>query len=205
MNINQIYRNYTKRILDLVLSILGFISLLPFFLVIFLVLLILNRGHIFFIQERVGKDEKLFKIIKFKTMVDKTDKRGLLLPDEQRITKLGFFLRKTSLDEIPQLFNVIKGDMSLIGPRPLLPLYLSVYNEFQKRRHEVKPGITGWTAVNGRNSINWDEKFLLDVFYVDNMSFSLDLIILLKTIIVVFKRKGISSSTSATMEPFKGN
>jgi lipopolysaccharide/colanic/teichoic acid biosynthesis glycosyltransferase len=167
---------------------------------------IANRGAgVFFFQERPGKNEKIFKVIKFKTMNDRKDASGNLLPDAQRLTKVGKFVRSTSLDEIPQLLNVIKGDMSLIGPRPLLVQYLPLYNETQRRRHEVRPGITGWAQVNGRNAISWAQKFAYDVWYVDNVSLSLDIKILIKTILKVFKRDGISSGTSATMEYFKGN
>lgn len=168
-------------------------------------LFFLNNGKPFFIQPRPGKNEKIFKLIKFKTMNDKRDKLGYLLPDEKRLTVVGKFVRKTSLDEIPQLINVIKGDMSLVGPRPLLVEYLPLYNEEQKRRHEVKPGITGWAQVNGRNAISWEEKFKYDVWYVDHLSFILDLKILLLTIKKVFKREGISSTNAATMERFTGS
>lgn len=163
-----------------------------------------GAGALFF-QERPGKDEKIFRVIKFKTMNDRRDASGKLLPDAQRLTRVGKFVRSTSLDEIPQLLNVIKGDMSLIGPRPLLVQYLPLYNETQRRRHEVRPGITGWAQVNGRNAISWQQKFAYDVWYVDHISLSLDCKILLKTIRKVFKREGISSDTSVTMEAFKGN
>ncbi len=167
---------------------------------------IANKGAgAFFVQERPGKDEGLFKVIKFKTMTDERDAKGNLLPDAVRLTRIGKFVRSTSLDEIPQLLNVIKGDMSLIGPRPLLVQYLSLYNETQHRRHEVRPGITGWAQVNGRNAISWEQKFDYDVWYVDHVSLSLDIKILLKTIEKVFKREGINSQDSATMEPFTGN
>ena len=200
------YKNIFKRIIDFSLSFLGFIIISPIFLLLWIWLSIANKGAgAFFFQERPGKDEKIFKVIKFKTMNDRKDASGKLLPDAQRLTKVGKFVRSTSLDEIPQLLNVIKGDMSLIGPRPLLVQYLPLYNETQRRRHEVRPGITGWAQVNGRNAISWEQKFAYDVWYVDNVSLSLDVKILLKTIQKVFKREGISSDTSATMEPFKGN
>ncbi len=188
--------------------IIAFISLLvisPVFIVTTIALAIANNGKPFFFQKRPGKNELIFSVIKFKTMNDKKDKEGNLLPDSERLTPFGRFVRKTSLDEIPQLINVIKGDMSLVGPRPLLPEYLPLYNDFQKRRHEVKPGITGWAQVNGRNSISWEKKFELDVYYVDNISFWLDIQILLKTVLKVFKSEGVNQSGTATVEYFKGN
>ena len=175
------------------------------FLILWILLSMANNGAgAFFFQERPGKNEKIFRVIKFKTMNDKRDESGSLLPDVERLTRVGRFVRSTSLDEIPQLLNVIKGDMSLIGPRPLLVQYLPLYNEEQKRRHEVRPGITGWAQVNGRNAISWQQKFEYDVWYVDHVSLSLDLKIMYKTIQKVFKRDGINSDTSATMEEFKG-
>jgi lipopolysaccharide/colanic/teichoic acid biosynthesis glycosyltransferase len=199
------YRNFFKRIFDINIALLSFTILLPIFIFVTLILLILYRGNPFFIQNRPGKDEKLFKIIKFKTMNDKYDSNGYLLPDEQRLTKIGKIIRKLSLDEIPQLINVIKGDMSLVGPRPLLTEYLSLYNDYQKRRHEVKPGITGWAQVNGRNAISWKQKFEYDIWYVDNVSLRIDLKILFLTLKKVFRSEGISSNNSVTMEKFKGN
>ena len=200
------YKFFLKRTIDFLLSLLGFIIISPIFLLLWIWLSIANKGAgAFFFQERPGKDEKIFRVIKFKTMNDRKDASGNLLPDAQRLTKVGKFVRSTSLDEIPQLLNVIKGDMSLIGPRPLLVQYLPLYDETQRRRHEVRPGITGWAQVNGRNAISWEQKFTYDVWYVDNVSPSLDVKILLKTIQKVFKREGISSDSSATMEPFKGN
>jgi lipopolysaccharide/colanic/teichoic acid biosynthesis glycosyltransferase len=172
---------------------------------IIIILFVSNQGKPFFYQMRIGKNNKPFRIIKFKTMNDKKDFKGNLLPDENRLTKFGKFVRKTSLDEIPQLLNVIKGDMSLIGPRPLLPQYLPLYNDFQKRRHEVKPGISGWAQINGRNTLDWQEKFKLDVWYVDNISFFLDIKIIFLTIKKVLISEGINSETSSTMEAFKGN
>ncbi|CAZ97896.1 Exopolysaccharide production protein [Zobellia galactanivorans] len=178
---------------------------LPIILLVVLFLGIANRGSIFFVQKRPGKDGKIFTILKFKTMNDKKDASGNLLPDEKRLTSAGKFIRKTSLDELPQLLNVLKGDMSLIGPRPLLVSYLPLYNDYQRRRHEVKPGITGWAQVNGRNAISWNKKFEYDVWYVDHISFPLDLKILFLTVLKVVKTDGISSDTSATMELFTGN
>ena len=202
----MIYKRYFKRLFDFLLSLLGFIIISPIFLLLWIWLSISNKGAgAFFFQERPGRGEKIFKVIKFKTMTDERDASGNLLPDAERLTKVGKFVRSTSLDEIPQLLNVIKGDMSLIGPRPLLVQYLPLYSDFQKRRHKVRPGITGWAQINGRNAISWKQKFEYDVWYVEHVSLSLDFKILLKTIQKVFKREGISSYTSATMEPFKGN
>ena len=200
------YKNYIKRIIDLLLAAIGFLIISPVFLLLWLLLAVANKGAgAFFTQERPGKNERIFRVIKFKTMTDERDAEGNLLPDAVRMTKIGKLVRSTSLDEIPQLLNVIKGDMSLIGPRPLLVQYLPLYNEKQKRRHEIRPGITGWAQVNGRNAISWEEKFELDVWYVENVSFILDIKILLKTIYNVFKREGISSDTSVTMEAFRGS
>ena len=199
------YRSFFKPLLDFFIAFTGLIILLPLFLLVWLILLIANNGKAFFIQLRPGKNKKLFKVIKFKTMNDRKDKNGHLLPDEKRLTGIGKFIRKTSLDEIPQLLNVIKGDMSLVGPRPLLVEYLPLYSEQQKRRHDVKPGITGWAQVNGRNAISWEQKFNYDVWYVEHLSFSLDFKIVLLTIKKVFKSEGISSATAVTMERFTGN
>jgi len=168
-------------------------------------LFITNNGKPFFFQDRPGKNEKIFKVIKFKTMTDERGRDGELLPDKKRLTTIGSFVRKTSLDEIPQLLNVIKGDMSLVGPRPLLVQYLPLYNKKQKRRHEVKPGITGWAQVNGRNTVGWQKKFEYDVWYVDHLTFLLDIKIIFMTIFKVFKSEGISADGQATMEEFKGN
>jgi lipopolysaccharide/colanic/teichoic acid biosynthesis glycosyltransferase len=178
------------------------IILTPVLLLTAVTIFITNRGNVFFVQIRPGKGEKLFKLIKFKSMTDKKDKDGVLLPDNMRLTFIGNIFRKTSLDELPQLINVLKGDMSLIGPRPLLVEYLPMYSDFQKRRHNVKPGITGWAQVNGRNSISWEGKFKLDVWYVDNLSFAIDLKILLLTIKKVFERDGISKEGFATTDAF---
>jgi len=199
------YKSFFKYIIDFLLSLIGFIILSPIFLFITLFLTIANNGEPFFFQQRPGKNNKIFKVVKFRTMNNKKDSKGNLLPDAERLTSVGKFVRKTSLDEIPQLLNVIKGDMSLIGPRPLLVEYLPLYNKEQIRRHEVRPGITGWAQVNGRNTISWEEKFKLDVWYVDNISISLDVKILKLTLLKVFKREGISSGTSVTMEKFDGN
>jgi lipopolysaccharide/colanic/teichoic acid biosynthesis glycosyltransferase len=200
------YRLYFKRIIDFVIALVGLLILSPLFLILWIWLLIANKGAgAFFLQERPGKDERLFKVIKFKTMTDERDSDGNLLPDAVRLTRIGKFVRSTSLDEIPQLLNVIKGDMSLIGPRPLLVEYLPLYNETQRRRHEVRPGMTGWAQVNGRNAISWEQKFDYDVWYVDHVSLSLDIKILMRTIRKVFQREGISSGTYVTMEPFSGN
>lgn len=200
------YRKGFKRCFDFVLSLMGLIVISPIFLVVMILLFFYNKGAgAFFTQSRPGKKGKIFKVIKFKTMTDERDEKGNLLPDVQRLTRVGKFVRSTSLDEIPQLINVLKGDMSLIGPRPLLVEYLPLYNERQAHRHDVRPGITGWAQVNGRNAISWQRKFELDVWYVENISFRLDLKIVFMTIQKVFKREGISSDTSVTMEPFKGN
>jgi lipopolysaccharide/colanic/teichoic acid biosynthesis glycosyltransferase len=174
-------------------------------IIVGVLLFIINNGNPFFFQKRPGKKGIVFSIIKFKTMNDKKDNTGNLLPDAERMTKVGSLIRKTSLDEIPQLINVIKGDMSLIGPRPLLVQYLDLYNDFQKRRHEVRPGITGWAQVNGRNAISWEQKFQYDVWYVDNCNFSTDVKIIFKTIKKVFLRDGITMEGQATTEFFKGN
>ncbi|WP_330747436.1 sugar transferase [Chryseobacterium sp. CP-77] len=199
------YKNYLKRIFDFVFSLMGITLLLPIFLIVMVGLFLSNDGKPFFFQLRPGKNGKVFKIIKFKTMNDKKDSNGNLLSDAERLTAVGSFVRKTSLDEIPQLINVLKGDMSLIGPRPLLVQYLPLYNEHQARRHEVRPGITGWAQINGRNAISWEEKFNLDVWYVDHVSFILDLKIIFLTIKKVFIREGISADGHVTIEPFQGN
>ena len=199
------YRHFLKRVIDLLVSTVAFLVLLPVFIMLTILLFFANQGKPFFFQLRPGKNERIFRVIKFKTMNDRRDKQGNLLPDEKRLTGLGKFVRKTSLDELPQLLNVIKGDMSLIGPRPLLVDYLPLYNARQKKRHLVRPGITGWAQVNGRNAISWNQKFEYDVWYVDNVSFKLDLQIILKTLVKIIKSEGISSATSATMERFAGN
>jgi len=202
----MIYKNVIKRIFDFIISIIGFIIISPIFIVLWILLSISNKGDgAFFYQERPGKDEKIFKLIKFKTMNDSRNAEGCLLPDVERLTKIGRIVRSTSLDEIPQLLNVMKGDMSLIGPRPLLVEYLSLYNETQRRRHKVRPGITGWAQVNGRNVISWQEKFKYDVWYVDNLSFSLDVKIIFITIKKVILREGINRNSQETMNLFKGD
>lgn len=198
------YRKLIKSPLDIFVALFAFIIFAPIFFIVLIVLSISNSGSAFFTQLRPGKNGDIFKIIKFKTMNDKKDLNGELLPDDKRLTKLGQIIRKTSLDEIPQLLNVIKGDMSIVGPRPLLPAYLELYSKEQARRHDVKPGITGWAQVNGRNAISWEEKFKLDVWYVDHQSFSLDLKIILKTVKKVFVSEGISQDGQATMTRFKG-
>jgi lipopolysaccharide/colanic/teichoic acid biosynthesis glycosyltransferase len=195
------YKSIVKPIFDFSAAFLGFVILSPVFLVVTFLLFIANNGKPFFFQLRPGKNGKIFKIVKFKTMNDKKDKEGNLLSDAERLTRVGSFVRKTSLDEIPQLLNVIKGDMSLIGPRPLLPSYLEIYSDFENRRHEVKPGITGWAQVNGRNTISWDQKFEYDVWYVNHLSFILDLKILFMTIKKVLIREGISNNEGHVSMP----
>lgn len=202
---HMVYRNLIKPLLDFLIGLIAFLIASPLFIITSFLLVFVNRGNPFFLQPRPGRNERIFWVIKFKTMNDRKDAAGNLLPDAQRITAVGHFVRKTSLDEIPQLLNVIIGDMSLVGPRPLLVDYLPLYNEEQKRRHEVRPGITGWAQVNGRNAISWKQKFSYDVWYVDNMSFLLDVKILWLTFRKVLKSEGISSATSATMERFDGN
>jgi len=200
-----IYKNYFKRLFDFLAAFFGLVLLSPIFIVVMIGLYFANQGKPFFFQARPGKDERIFNIIKFKTMNDKKDAQGNLLSDAERLTPIGAFVRKTSLDEIPQLINVLKGDMSLIGPRPLLVQYLPLYNEEQKRRHEVRPGITGWAQVNGRNAISWERKFKLDVEYVDNLSLMMDLKVFFMTFKKVFKSEGISQEGQATAEPFNGS
>lgn len=200
------YRNYIKRILDSIFALTVLFIVCPIILLTLIILFFANKGvGVFFFQERPGKNSKIFKVIKFKTMTDERDKEGNSLPDEKRLTKIGEFVRSASLDELPQLINVLKGDMSLIGPRPLLPQYLPLYSKEQARRHEVRPGITGWAQVNGRNAISWQQKFEYDVWYVDHLSFFLDIKIVFLTIKKVFIREGITSGTSMTMEAFTGN
>lgn len=200
------YRSVVKRILDFFIVFCVFLFIWPILLLITIFLYFANKGAgVFFTQERPGKGGRIFKVIKFKTMTDERDVEGNLLPDAERLTKIGRFVRSTSIDELPQLINVLKGDMALIGPRPLLPQYLPLYSKEQARRHEVRPGITGWAQVNGRNAISWTKKFELDVWYVDHCSFWLDVKIVFMTIKKVFVREGINSDTSATMEMFTGN
>jgi Sugar transferases involved in lipopolysaccharide synthesis len=198
------YKSFFKRLIDLVVSFLGIVVLSPVILLITITLLIVNRGNPFFLQSRPGKNETIFKLIKFKTMTDNHD-NGDLLTDNERLTRFGNCLRKTSLDEIPQLINVLKGEMSLMGPIPLLVEYLQLYNKEQRKRHRVRPGITGWAQVNGRNAISWEDKFRFDIFYVENISFSLDLKIVLLTIRKVLMSEDINSSNTVTMEKFSGS
>ena len=200
------YKRYLKRWLDFVIVLCVLLVICPVLLVITVGLHFANKGAgAFFTQERPGKDGKLFKVIKFKSMTDERDEDGQLLPDAERLTAVGRFIRSTSLDELPQLLNVLKGDMALIGPRPLLPQYLPLYSKEQARRHEVRPGITGWAQVHGRNAISWTEKFKLDVWYVDHVSLRVDLEVVFLTIKKVLKREGISQEGQATMEMFNGN
>jgi undecaprenyl phosphate N,N'-diacetylbacillosamine 1-phosphate transferase len=199
-----LYTTIIKPFFDKFFSFLILVVASPILLILVALLFISNRGQVWFTQERPGKNEKIFTVIKFKTMSDERDAKGNLLPDE-RLTGIGKFIRMTSLDELPQLFNVLLGDMSFVGPRPLLVEYLPLYNEQQRRRHHVSPGITGWAQVNGRNTVSWPQKFAFDVWYVDHISFALDIKILLLTVMKVFKAEGISSTTSVTMEKFHGN
>ena len=199
------YKYFIKRLLDFIIVFCALLILWPILLLITIWLHFANKGAgAFFFQERPGKDERLFKVIKFKTMTDERDENGKLLPDAVRLTKVGRFVRSTSIDELPQLINVLKGDMALIGPRPLMPKYLPLYSPEQRRRHEVRPGITGWAQVNGRNNISWTKKFELDVWYVDHCSFALDVKIILMTIKKVLFREDISKEGEATTVPFDG-
>ncbi|UJH91333.1 sugar transferase [Antarcticibacterium sp. 1MA-6-2] len=199
------YKNFFKPGMDFIMAFAGLLVLSPVLLVILILLAFANNGKPFFFQNRPGKNGNIFKIIKFKTMTDAKDRNGCLLPDAERLTSVGKFVRKTSIDEVPQLLNVIKGEMSFVGPRPLLPQYLPLYNSRQKKRHLVKPGITGWAQVNGRNAISWRQKFEYDVWYVENLSFFLDLKILWKTVRKVVISEGINTANMATTEPFNGN
>lgn len=201
-----IYRDFMKRLLDIVLSSIGLLMMAPVILLIGLFLYFANRpASAFFVQSRPGRNAKIFRVIKFKTMNDKRDSSGNILPDELRLTRIGKFIRATSLDELPQLINVLKGDMSLIGPRPLLVKYLPLYSSNQARRHDVRPGITGWAQVNGRNAISWEQKFKLDVWYVEHLTFILDLKIIFLTLVKIFKREGIYRDGDITsMEAFNG-
>lgn len=199
------YTHFVKPFLDILCASIAFIIFSPIFIVVSLLLYYHNDGKPFFYQPRPGRNGKVFNIIKFKSMTDKKDKDGELLPDHERITKVGSFVRKTSLDEIPQLLNVIKGQMSLVGPRPLRVEYLPLYSAEQNKRHKVKPGITGWAQINGRNTISWEDKFTYDVWYVENISFLLDIKILFRTVKKVFISEGISASEEVTMEPFRGS
>ena len=199
-----IYGKYIKRVLDFILSLLALIILSPFILIFTVIGAIKMKGNPFFVQKRPGKDGKIFSLIKFRTMTNKKDRDGNLLPDEKRLTSYGKFLRSTSIDEVLEIINILKGDMSIIGPRPLLVKYLPLYNEYQKHRHDVRPGLTGYAQVHGRNAVSWEEKFDMDVKYVQHITFMGDLKILLETVVKVLKRDGISSETSVTMEEFRG-
>ncbi|SDR70111.1 sugar transferase [Gramella sp. MAR_2010_147] len=199
------YRKFFKPFLDFIISLTGLVIISPLLILIIILLAIANNGKPFFFQNRPGKSGRNFKIVKFKTMTDATDDEGELLSDAKRLTTIGEFVRKTSIDEIPQLFNVLKGDMSIVGPRPLLPQYLKLYNDRQMKRHNVKPGITGWAQVNGRNAISWTQKFEYDAWYVENISFGLDLKILFRTIRKVLILEGINTKDMATTEPFNGS
>lgn len=196
------YKNLAKPLIDFILALIILLLLSPVFIFVTIMLTITNKGEPFFFQRRPGKNDKIFKIIKFKTMNDDKDKNGNLLPDDERMSRVGKIVRETSLDEIPQLFNVLKGEMSIIGPRPLMPEYLPLYNEEQKKRHLVKPGITGWAQVNGRNTISWDDKFKYDVWYVNNLSLRLDLKIILLTFKKIIKTNEISAEGHPTMPRF---
>ena len=198
------YQKFIKRLLDIVISFSALIILSPVLLIVAVLVRTKLGSPVIFHQQRPGYHGKVFKLCKFRSMTDERDENGELLPDEIRLTKFGKALRATSLDELPELWNILKGDMSLIGPRPLLVKYLPLYNEFQSHRHDVKPGLTGWAQVNGRNAISWEERFELDVYYVNNISFLMDLKILFQTVAVVFRHNDINSATDATMEAFKG-
>lgn len=199
------YRNFIKPLFDALIALVILVVLSPFILLTAVLLFIANNGKPFFFQQRPGKHGRIFRIVKFKTMNDKKDAQGNLLPDADRLTLIGKIVRKTSVDELPQLINVLKGDMSLVGPRPLLVEYLPLYNAQQARRHDVKPGITGWAQVNGRNSISWEDKFRHDVYYVDHVSLALDVRILFMTVAKVFRAKGVNQTDITTMEKFKGS
>lgn len=198
------YAKCFKRVIDFTLSLLGLIILSPILLILIVLGTVFMRGNPFFTQERPGKNEKIFKLIKFRTMDNRKDKEGILLPDEIRLNKYGRFLRASSLDELPELINILKGDMSIIGPRPLLVAYLPRYNEFQHHRHDVRPGLTGYAQAHGRNAVSWEDKFAMDVWYTQHITFIEDVRIIFETINTVLKREGISSESSATMEVFMG-
>ncbi len=205
MKLRFVYKNVIKPVIDVAIASIALLLLSPVMLVIALMLVANNRGTPFFVQNRPGKNGKIFRIIKFKTMNNKKDAQGVLLPDYRRLTFMGKIVRKTSLDELPQLINVVKGDMSLVGPRPLLPEYLPLYNAEQAKRHDVKPGITGWAQVNGRNALSWEEKFAYDIEYVNHLSAALDAKIVLITLKKVVARHGVNANNYVTMEAFKGN
>jgi lipopolysaccharide/colanic/teichoic acid biosynthesis glycosyltransferase len=197
------YEKYVKRFLDVVLSLFALILLSPVMLIVAILVRTKLGSPVIFCQERPGKNERIFKLYKFRSMTDKRDEKGELLPDEVRLTKFGKLLRSTSLDELPELWNILRGDMSIVGPRPLLVKYLPLYNEVQKHRHDVRPGLTGWAQVHGRNTISWEEKFEYDVWYVEHLSFAIDVKTVFLTVKKVFRREGITSETAATIEEFK--
>ncbi|RKS50572.1 lipopolysaccharide/colanic/teichoic acid biosynthesis glycosyltransferase [Gillisia mitskevichiae] len=201
----KIYKSFFKPFSDLIISFGALLVLSPLLIIATILLFWSNKGNPFFVQKRPGKNGEIFKIVKFKTMTDEKDSNGILLPDSQRLTGVGKFIRKTSLDELPQLWNVLKGEMSIIGPRPLLPQYLPIYTASQYKRHNLRPGITGWAQVNGRNAISWTQKFEYDVWYVQNVSFLVDMKILFKTVRKVLVSEGINAENMATTEPFNGN
>jgi len=201
----KIYILFFKPFSDFIIAFVALLMLSPLLLLATILLFLANKGNPFFVQKRPGKNGEIFKIVKFKTMTDEKGSNGILLPDSQRLTSIGKFIRKTSLDEIPQLWNVLIGDMSIVGPRPLLPQYLSIYTPHQYIRHDLKPGITGWAQVNGRNAISWTQKFEYDVWYVKNVSFFIDIQILFKTVQKVLVSEGINAENMATTEPFNGN
>lgn len=205
MSKGGIYRRFVKRPMDFILSLIAIIVLSPVLLIVALLVRVKLGSPIIFKQDRPGFNEKAFKMYKFRTMTDERDENGKILPDSMRLTKFGKFLRETSLDELPELWNIVRGDMGIIGPRPLLPQYLPLYNTHQKRRHEVRPGLSGLAQVNGRNAISWEDKFSLDIKYVDNISFIEDWKIIFLTIKKVFVKEGVSSNTAVTMEPFRGS
>lgn len=198
------YQHFFKRLFDFLLSLIGLLVLSPLFLILIVLGVVFMRGNPFFAQERPGWHEKIFKLIKFRTMDNRKDENGNLLPDEVRLNKYGKFLRSTSLDELPELVNILKGDMAIIGPRPLLVRYLPRYNEEQHHRHDVRPGLTGYAQAHGRNAVSWEEKFKMDVWYTQNVSLKTDIMIVIDTVKAVVKHEGISSETSATMEEFQG-
>ena len=199
------YKKFGKRFIDFWISLMALLLLLPLLIVLAFVGFFTMKGNPFFVQDRPGKNEKVFKLIKFRTMTNAKDENGNFLPDQERLIPYGKFLRSTSLDELPELINILKGDMAIVGPRPLLVRYLPLYNEKQRRRHDVRPGLTGWAQVNGRNAISWGDRFDLDAWYVENISALLDLKIIFLTVATVLKRDGIHSDDSVTMEEFKGN
>jgi lipopolysaccharide/colanic/teichoic acid biosynthesis glycosyltransferase len=205
MHKKGLYEKFFKKPLDFIVSLIAFVILLPFLLVIAFLIRFKLGSPIIFKQDRPGLNEKIFTLYKFRTMTDKKDSKGELLPDIERVTRFGKFLRSTSIDELPGLINIIKGDMSIVGPRPLLVEYLKLYNSEQRKRHEVRPGLSGYAQINGRNALNWDEKFKLDVVYINNVTFRHDIGIILKTILKVIKREGISSPGSVSMEKFDGD